>query len=100
VKRIVTLLVAVIPLFPSGDILAQEQIPDQPARYHLIQLVDPEAFLEKVNDIAGQGYRLIALSAASGRSLAAIMERGEKPSAHYNYLSIPVRGTKSKCRRR
>ena len=89
-------MVAVIFLFPSREVLAQEQTPDQPARYHLIQLVDPATFLEKVNDTARQGYRLIAINAASGRSLAAIMERVEEPLAHYNYLSIPVRGTKSK----
>jgi hypothetical protein len=95
VKWIVSLLVAVISLFPSREVLAHEQTPDQPARYHLIQLVDPATFLEKVNDTARQEYRLIAMSAASGRSLAAIMERVEEPTAHYHYLSILVRGTKS-----
>jgi hypothetical protein len=58
--------------------------------------VDPATFLEKVNDTAHQGYRLTAINAASGRSLAAIMERVEEALAHYNYLSIPVQGTKSK----
>jgi hypothetical protein len=95
VKRIVSLLLAVISLFPSHEMQAHEQTPEQPARYHLIQLVDPATFLEKVNDTARQGYRLIVTSAASG-TLAAIMERVEEPSAHYNYLSIPVQGTKSK----
>ena len=96
VKPVVSLLVAVISLFPSPEVLGQEQTPDQPDRYHLIQLVDPTTFLEKVNDTARRGYRLIAVTAAPGQSLAAIMERVEKPSARYSYISIPVRGTKSK----
>jgi hypothetical protein len=36
------------------------------------------------------------MSAASGGTLAAIMKRVEESSAHYSYLSIPVRGAKSK----
>jgi hypothetical protein len=96
VKPIVSLLLAGMFLIPTQEVPAQEQTPDQPARYHLIQLVDPATFLEKVNDTARLGYRLIALSAASGGTLAAIMVRVDEPSAHYNYLSIPVRGTKSK----
>ena len=95
-KRIVSLLLAVVYLFPAQEVRAQEQSSDRPTRYHLIQLVDPATFLEKVNDTASQGYRLIAMSAASGRSLAAIMERTEEPLVHHNYLSIPVGGTRSK----
>ncbi len=95
-KRIVSLLLAVVYLLPAQEVRAQEQSSDRPTRYHLIQLVDPATFLEKVNDTASQGYRLIAMSAASGRSIAAIMERAEEPLAHHNYLSIPVGGTRSK----
>jgi hypothetical protein len=91
-RRIVSLLVAVIFLVLSPDIPAQTA--DQPARYHLIQVVEP-TFLEKLNDSAGRGYRLIAMTAAPG-SLVAIMERVEEPPAHFNYLAVPVRGTKSK----
>ena len=94
--RIVNLLLAVIYLLPAREVGAQEQSSEQPTRYHLIQLVDTATFVEKVNDTARQGYRLIAINAASGRSPAAIMERVEEPLAHYNYLSIPVGGTKSK----
>lgn len=94
VKRIVSLILAVTFLLPATAILAQQQNPDQPSRYHLLQLVDPATFLEKVNETAGQGYRLIALSSASGGTLAAIMERVQDASAHYNYLSIPVHAAK------
>ena len=94
VKRIVSLLLAIIFLSPAQGVPAQPQAPDQPSRYHLLQLVDPATFLEKVNDTAAQGYRLIALSSASGGTLAAIMERVEDPSAHYNYLTIPVHATR------
>jgi len=93
VKRIVSLLVAVV-FFLSPDVPAQQQIADQPPRYHLIQVVD-ETFLEKVNDTARHGYRLIAMTAAPG-SLVAIMERTAQAPAHFNYLAVPVRGTKSK----
>jgi hypothetical protein len=96
VKRIVSLLLAVLYFLPAQEVWTQEQSSDRPTRYHLIQLVDPATFLEKVNDTAHQGYRLTAINAASGRSLAAIMERVEEPLAHYSYLSIPVQGTKSK----
>jgi hypothetical protein len=94
VKRIVSLILAVIFLLPAPGVPAQQQTPDQASRYHLLQLVDPATFLEKVNDTAAQGYRLLALSSASGGTLAAIMERVEDPSAHYNYLSIPMHATK------
>jgi hypothetical protein len=96
VKRIVRLILAVIFLLPATGIPAQQQTPDQPSRYHLLQLVDPVTFLEKINDTADQGYRLTALSSASGGTLAAIMERVEEPSAHYHYLAIALHGTKSK----
>lgn len=93
--RILHLVIAVVSLLASRGVLAQEPTPDQPARYHLIQLVDPPSLLEKANDTAGHGYRLIAMSAGSG-SLAAIMEQVEEPSAHYNYVFVPVRSTKTK----
>src|SRR5262249_45927228 len=57
--------------------------------------VDPVTLMERVNDAARDGYRLIAMSATTS-SLVAIMERVEKPAVRYNYLAIPVRGTKSK----
>jgi len=64
VKQIVSLLVAVISLFASRKVPAQEQTPDQPARYHLIQLVDPATFLEKVNGNA-DGYACVLPTSAS-----------------------------------
>jgi len=92
VKRIVSLLVAVILLFLSPESLAQPG--DQSARYHLIQVVEAN-FLEKLNDAAGQGYRLIAMTAVPA-SVVAIMERVEEPSAHFSYLAVPVRSTKKR----
>jgi hypothetical protein len=93
VKRIVSLLGAVVFLL-SPDIPAQQRIADQPPRYHLIQVVEA-TFLEKVNDTARQGYRLIAMTAVPG-SFVAIMERADQTPAHFNYLAVPVRGTKNK----
>ena len=95
VKRSICLLVAVTSFLPSLDLSAQEHSPEQTARYHLIQLVDPGTFLEKVNDAAAAGYRLIAITAAPS-SMVAVMERIEQASMRYNYLSIPVHGAKSK----
>jgi hypothetical protein len=91
VKRIVTFLVPVIFILLSPEIPAQAPTPDHPARYHLIQVVDA-TFLDKVNEAAHQGYRLIAMTAATG-SLVAIMERIEQP-APFNYLAVPLRDTK------
>jgi hypothetical protein len=96
VKLIVSLLLAVISLSSAREVRAQEQTSAEPVRYHLIQLVDPTTFLEKVNETADQGYRLVAMCQTAGQSLSAIMERVEEPSPHYNYLSIPVRSTNSK----
>lgn len=90
-KRIVIFLVAVIFILLSPEIAAQAPAPDHPARYHLIQVVDA-TFLDKVNEAVHQGYRLIAMTAATG-SLVAIMERIEQP-APFNYLAVPLRGTK------
>jgi hypothetical protein len=93
VKRIVCLLAAVSFLFLAAVLPAQEEVADQSARYHLIQVVD-SSFLEKVNDSARQGYRLIATTAVPG-SLVAIMERVEDPPAHFDYVMVPVRATKT-----
>jgi hypothetical protein len=65
-RRFLLLLMAVIFLLVPREVPAQEQNPDQPARYHLIQLVDPATFLERVNDTARQGYRLIAMKCCVG----------------------------------
>ena len=94
-KRIICLLLAGTSFLPSLELLAQEHSPEQTTRYHLIQLVDPVTFLDKVNDIASEGYRLIAITAAPS-SMVAVMERIEQASTRYNYLSIPVHGARSK----
>jgi hypothetical protein len=93
--KIICLLVAVTSFLSLLELLAQEHTPDQTARYHLIQLVDPVSFLETMNDTASRGYRLIAITAAPS-SMVAMMERIEQASTRYSYLSIPVHGTKSK----
>jgi hypothetical protein len=93
--KIICLLVAVTSFLSPLELLAQEHSPEQTARYHLIQLVDPVSFLEKVNDSASKGYRLIAITVTPG-SMVAVMERIEQASMRYNYLSIPVHSGKSK----
>lgn len=87
-KRIFCLLVAATSLLPALELPAQEHSPDPAGRYHLIQIVDPVTFMEKVNDTAGEGYRLIAITSAPS-SMIAVMERIEHASTRYNYLSIP-----------
>lgn len=94
-KRIICLLVAVTSFLPSLELPAQKQSPDQTGRYHLIQVVDPVTFLEKLNDAASEGYRLIAITGAPS-STVAVMERIEQASTLYNYLSISVHGAKSR----
>ena len=94
-KRILCLLVAVASFLPSLGLLAQEHSPHETDHYHLIQLMDPVTFLEKVNDTASEDYRLIAITNAPS-SIVAVMERIEQTSPRYNYLSIPVRGAESK----
>lgn len=96
VKRLVILLAGTACILIAREAQAQEPTPDQPAQYHLIQVVDPDIFLEKINETAGQGYRLVAMSHGSAQSLSAIMQRVEKASGSWNYLSIPVRGSKGK----
>lgn len=91
-KWIVSFFVAVIFILVSPEIPAQAPTPDHPARYHLIQVVDA-TFLDKVNEAAHQGYRLIAMTAATG-SLVATMERIEQP-APFNYLAVLLRGAKN-----
>lgn len=95
-KLIVRLLLVVISLSSAREVRAQEQTSAHPSRYHLIQLVDPTSFLEKVNETADQGYRLVAMCQTAGQGLSSIMERVEEPSTRYNYVSIPVRSAKSK----
>lgn len=94
-KRIFCLLVAVVSFSPSLGLLAQGQSPPQTGRYHLLQLVDPVTFLEKVNDTASGDYRLIAITNAPS-SIVGVMERIEQTSTRYNYLSIPVHGAEGK----
>jgi len=88
-------VLAVVTSFSlSPEVPAQEQTPNHPARYQLIQAVD-ETFFDKVNDRASQGYRLGALTAAP-TSLVGIMEHMEEPSPHFNYLPVLVRAVKHK----
>lgn len=95
-KRIVILLAGIVSILIAREAQTQEPTADRLAQYHLIQVVDPNTFVEKINEAAGQGYRLMAMSHASAQSLSAIMERVEKASESYNYLSIPVQGLKGK----
>lgn len=91
-KRIVSFLVPVIFLVLSPEIPAQAPTPDHPTRYHLIQVADA-TFLDKVNETAHQGYRLIAMTGAMG-TLVAIMERVEESPATFTYLAVPMRTKK------
>lgn len=95
-RRIVVLLASTAVILSARDAQTQEPSADQPARYHLIQVVAPNTFVEKINEVAGQGYRLVAMSHGSAQSLSAIMERVESPSESYNYRSIPVQVPKGK----
>src|SRR5215831_3280368 len=95
VKRILCLLVAATSFLPSLKLPAQEHSPDPAGRYHLIQIVDPVTFLEKVNDSASEGYGLIAITSAPS-SMIAVMERIEHASTRYNYFSIPLHGAERK----
>jgi hypothetical protein len=96
VKRIVILLAGIVSILIAREAQTQKPTPDQLAQYHLIQVADPNTFVEKINEAAGKGYRLMAMSHASAQGLSAIMERVEKASESYNYLSIPVQGFKGK----
>jgi hypothetical protein len=96
VKVIFILFLAVISLPSAREIRAQEQTSNHPARYHLIQLVDPTTFLDKVNETADQGYRLVTISPAAGQGIFAILERVEESLPRYSCLSILVRSTTSK----
>jgi|SRR5579859_4259958 len=89
-KRIVVLLASTLIILCPRNAYTQEHSTDQPARYHLIQVVDPHTFVEKINEAADQGYRVIAMSHGGVQSLSAIMERVENTSESYNYLSVPV----------
>lgn len=64
-RRIVVLLASTAAILSARDAQTQERSADQPARYHLIQVVAPNTFVEKINEVAGQGYRLVAMSHGS-----------------------------------
>jgi hypothetical protein len=80
------LLAGIFSILIAREAQTQEPTPDQLAQYHLIQVVDPNTFVEKINEAAGQGYRLMAMSRASAQSLSAIIERVEKASDAVRFL--------------
>lgn len=91
-----TFLVVAACILLSPAVRTQERAPEQLPQFHLIQVVDPGTFLEKINEAAAQGYRLVATTRAAGNSLSAIMERAEDPSKSYKYLSVVVGSTNGK----
>jgi hypothetical protein len=90
------LLACAIILALGGEFQGQARTPDLAPRYCLIQAADSYSFLEKINEVSGQGYRLIAVTQAAGQSLSAIMERIEDSFERYKYVSVPALNSKQR----
>lgn len=69
----------------------QEPKPDLRPRYRLIQVIEASTVQEKINEAAGEGYRLVRLIYAPGGTLAAIMEKVGSPSDPYRYVFQEVK---------
>ncbi len=72
---------------------AQEPKPDLPPRYRLIQVIEASTVQEKINEAAGEGYRLVRLASVPGGTLAAIMEKVGSPSDPYEYVFHEVKAS-------
>ena len=70
---------------------AQEPALDAAPLYRLIQVLETSTVQEKINEAAGEGYRLVRLIYAPGGTLAAIMEKVGSPSDPYGYVFQEVK---------
>jgi hypothetical protein len=65
---------------------SQEPTPEVSKRYRLFQVVATSTLQQKIEESAGEGYRLVQLVSAPGGTLAAIMEKAGSPSSPYQYI--------------
>ena len=59
---------------------------DAAPHYRLIQVLEASTVQEKINEAAGEGYRLVRLIYAPGGTLAAVMEKVRNPSDPFQYV--------------
>src|SRR5579863_2789421 len=87
-------LLLVIFCFGLGcrTLVAQDQKPEALPRYRLIQVVDPSTLQEKINEAAGEGYRLAGVAPASGGTTVAVLERNSRPQDVFSYTLLTGKG--------
>jgi hypothetical protein len=70
---------------------AQKPALDAATHYRLFQVLQSSSVQEKINEAAGQGYRLVRLVNAPGGTVAAIMENVGSPTDPYAYAFQDVK---------
>lgn len=89
-NRTAALLLGIVCVFFPPVAKSQEPVSNEFPRYCLVQVVDSNTFLEKINEAAAQGYRLVAATQAPSQGFSAILEKSESIAERHSYLLIPL----------